>query len=115
MARRNVDDQIREQEERLRQLKAKAAQLAAREKAAMKAKARQDETRRKIQHGGLVALAGLADIDKAVLLGVLLNFADRLHDDDHEAFVAAAKARGALVLTEQASSNQKSAAAQTQD
>ena len=61
-------------EERLKQLKAKAAQLAARERAAMKAKARQDETRRKIQHGGLVALAGLADIDKAVLLGGTSEF-----------------------------------------
>ena len=54
MARKAIDEQIREQEERLKQLKAKASQLAARERAALKAKQRQEDTRRKIQHGGLV-------------------------------------------------------------
>lgn len=114
MGRKPIEEQIREGEERLRQLKAKAAQLAARERAALKAKDRQEMTRKKIQHGGLVLLAGLADLDKGVLLGAMLEIAERLSDDQGDAFTARAKARGNHLLATQAQTNEKSAAAQTQ-
>jgi len=114
MARRSVEDQIRDQEERLKQLKAKAAQLASKERAALKARSRQEETRRKIQNGGLVTLAGLAETDRAVLLGGLLDLAERLRGDKADAFTLSARERGAELLAQQAASNQKSAAAQTQ-
>jgi vacuolar-type H+-ATPase subunit I/STV1 len=84
MARKPIDEQIREQEERLKQLKAKASQLQARERAALKAKQRQEDTHRKIQHGGLVVLAGLAELDKGVLLGALLDVADKLNSDQRK-------------------------------
>ncbi len=113
-ARKTLDEKIRESEERLKQLKAKATQLAARERAALKAQTRQEETRRKIQHGGLVALAGLADLDKGVLLGALLDVVDKLKSDQGDAFTARAKARGDHLLAMQAEINQKSAAAQSE-
>jgi hypothetical protein len=114
MARKPIDEQIRESEERLKQLKAKAAQQAARERAALKAKARQEDTRRKIQHGGLVVLAGLAELDKGTLLGLLLDAADTIKSGD-EALMNRAKHRGDQLLITQAATNDKSAAAQTQD
>ncbi|MFN7024794.1 MAG: conjugal transfer protein TraD [Pseudorhizobium sp.] len=43
-------------------------------------KARKQETREKILLGGLVVKAGLRATDKAVLLGALLDAADRLQD-----------------------------------
>ena len=115
MSRKPIEEQIRESEERLKQLKAKAAQLAAKERAALKAKQRQEDTRRKIQHGGLVVLAGLAELDKGVLLGALLDVADKLNSDQREAFTSRAKARGDHLLATQAQTNDKSAAAQAQD
>lgn len=115
MSRKPIEEQIRESEERLKQLKAKAAQLAAKERAALKAKQRQEDTRRKIQHGGLVVLAGLAELDKGVLLGALLDVADKLNSDQREAFMSRAKARGDHLLATQARTNEKSAAAQAQD
>lgn len=114
MARKPLEEQIRESEERLKQLKARAAQLAAKERAALKAQTRQEETRRKIQHGGLVALAGLSDLDKGVLLGALLDIVDKLKSDQSEAYTARAKARGDHLLALQAETNQKSAAAQSE-
>lgn len=114
MAKKSIDEQIREQAERLKQLKAKAAQIAARERAAAKAQTRQEETRRKIQHGGLVALAGLSGLDKGVLLGALLDVVDKLKSDQAEAYSARAKARGDHLLALQAEINQKSAAAQSE-
>jgi len=112
MARKPIDEQIREQEERLKQLKAKASQLQARERAALKAKQRQEDTHRKIQHGGLVVLA---ELDKGVLLGALLDVAEKLNSDQREAFMSRAKARGDHLLATQARTNEKSAAAQAQD
>lgn len=112
--RKTLEEKIREGEERLKQLKAKASQIAARERAALKAQSRQEETRKKIQHGGLVALAGLADLDRGVLLGALLDVVDKLKGEQAEAFSARAKARGDHLLTLQAEINQKSAAAQSE-
>lgn len=45
---------------------------------------RKKDTRDKIQLGGLVVKAGLRDIDKAVLLGWLMELPKRLHNDDGE-------------------------------
>jgi len=41
---------------------------------------RKKDTREKIQLGGLVVKAGLRDVDKAVILGALLEAAERLKD-----------------------------------
>lgn len=42
---------------------------------------RKAETRAKINLGGLIVKAGLADRDPAVLLGLLVTSADRLSDE----------------------------------
>ncbi len=42
--------------------------------------ARREDTRRKIQLGGLVIKAGIAGLPPAVILGVLLDGADRVTD-----------------------------------
>ena len=115
MARKPLDEQIKEGEERLKQLKAKAAQIAARERASQREKERKADAQRKIQLGGLVVLAGLADLDKGVLLGGLLAIADQLKGDQRDQFMGRAKARGDHLLNEQAANNQKSAAAQSQN
>lgn len=115
MARKPLDEQIKEGEERLKQLKAKAAQIAARERASQREKERKADAQRKIQLGGLVVLAGLADLDKGVLLGGLLAIADQLKGDQRDQFIGRAKARGDHLLNEQAANNQKSAAAQSQN
>lgn len=114
MARKPLEDQIREHEERLKQLKAKAAQVAQKEKAALKARTRQEDTRKKIQFGGLVVLAGLAELDKGTILGLLLDAADTIKSGG-EALMDRAKARGDQLLITQAATNDKSASAQTQD
>jgi len=115
MARKPLDEQIKEGEERLKQLKAKAAQIAARERASQREKERKADAQRKIQLGGLVVLAGLADLDKGVLLGGLIAMADQLKGEQREQFIGRAKARGDHLLNEQAANNQKSAAAQSQN
>ncbi|HBF31816.1 MAG TPA: hypothetical protein DDW73_19660 [Rhizobium sp.] len=45
---------------------------------------RKKDTRSKIQLGGLVVKAGLRNLDKAVILGILIDAAQRL--DDRNAF-----------------------------
>ena len=112
--RKTLEEKIREGEERLKQLKAKASQIASRQRATLKAQSRQEETRKKIQHGGLVALAGLADLDRGMLLGALLDVFDKLKGEQAEAFAARSKARGDHLLAMQAEINQKSAAAQSE-
>lgn len=114
MARKPLEDQIREQQERLRQLKARQAQVAQKEKAALKAKSRQEDTRKKIQFGGLVVLAGLSELDKGTLLGLLLDAADTIKNGG-DALMSRAKSRGDELLIRQAATNEKSAAAQAQD
>ncbi len=115
MARKDLKEQIREGEERLKQLKAKAAQIAARERASLREKERKADAQRKIQFGGLVVLAGLADLDKGVLLGGLIAMAEQLKGEHREQFIARCKARGDHLLASQAATNEKSAAAQAQN
>ena len=50
----------------------------------MRVYARKEDTRRKIELGGLVIKAGLADEPAAVLLGGLLNLAKSLQSPDGE-------------------------------
>lgn len=45
---------------------------------------RKKDTREKIQLGGLVAKAGLREMNKAVLLGWLLELSERLNSDQTE-------------------------------
>ncbi len=42
--------------------------------------ARKKDTREKIELGGLVVKAGLRETDKAVILGILMDAANRLSD-----------------------------------
>lgn len=42
---------------------------------------RKQDTREKIQLGGLIVKAGLRDEDKAVVLGILLDAAAKIWDD----------------------------------
>ncbi|MBD5071840.1 conjugal transfer protein TraD [Xanthomonas citri pv. citri] len=46
---------------------------------------RKDDTRRKIELGGLVIKAGLAELDRAVIFGALLDAATRLQGEHGEA------------------------------
>jgi hypothetical protein len=46
---------------------------------------RKQDTRRKIQLGGLIIKAGLAEEEAAVILGALLSAADALSGSDGEA------------------------------
>jgi hypothetical protein len=58
---------------------------------------RKARTRSLIQVGGLVEIAGLADVDKGALLGSLMFVAEHLqHPDKHQAW----KAKGDAVLQE---------------
>lgn len=43
------------------------------------------DTREKIQLGGLVVKAGLRDLDKATILGALLDLSDFVNSGNHEA------------------------------
>ena len=47
---------------------------------AFRTNARREDTRRKIQLGGLVIKAGISGLPPAVILGVLLDGADRVAD-----------------------------------
>jgi hypothetical protein len=47
---------------------------------ALRNNARREDTRRKIQLGGLVIKAGIGSLPPAVILGVLLDGADRVAD-----------------------------------
>jgi hypothetical protein len=45
---------------------------------------RKQETRKKIQLGGLIIKAGLSEESASVLLGILVEAAEKLHADDSE-------------------------------
>ncbi|MFN7102157.1 MAG: conjugal transfer protein TraD [Pseudorhizobium sp.] len=46
---------------------------------------RKEDTRRKIELGGLVIKAGLSELDRAVILGALLDAANRLQGENGDA------------------------------
>ena len=51
------------------------------EKAKESKKMRQERTRRLIQNGGLIEIAGLGDLDKGMLLGALLEISQVIASD----------------------------------
>jgi hypothetical protein len=51
---------------------------------ASQTEARRKDTREKIQLGGLIAKAGLRYEKRALLLGLLIDGADRIRDDETE-------------------------------
>lgn len=55
---------------------------------------RKKDTREKIQLGGLVVKAGLRDIDKAVLLGWLMELPSRLNAEEERARLQSIGKRG---------------------
>lgn len=112
MARKSLDEQIKANEERLKQLKAKKAQTTARETAARLARERKADTQRKIQLGGLVILSGISDLDRGQILGALLDVSSRLKTDAEYSIMC--QIRGDELLEQQALLNKKSAAAQAQ-
>jgi hypothetical protein len=64
---------------------------------------RRERTRHLIELGGLVVKSGLvelADDDRAVLLGLLVEAATRLHGDDREQTLILWRRRGARVFAE---------------
>ena len=112
MARKTIDERLSEAAERLKKLRAQKAQQEARARSVEKKRERTEDTNRKIRLGGLVVLAGLADVDKGVLLGGLLELAKQQVD---EQFVSRCKSSGDSLLAHQAAVNKQSAAAQTQE
>lgn len=96
--------------EKIRQLKARKAQVEARAKAEEVKRKRSEENQRKYEIGGLVKLAGLLGADKGALLGGLLMVADRLNSSPD--WAAQVKTRGDALLAERehgrkANSNQQ--------
>lgn len=109
--RKTVEEKLQEAEQKVKQLRELKRKQLARENAAAKKKARQEDAQLKIRFGGLVVLAGLSEADKGYILGALLDAAKNQADPQH---VAKLKAAGDALLAKQADENRHSAAAQTQ-
>ncbi|MES2832450.1 MAG: conjugal transfer protein TraD [Pseudomonadota bacterium] len=109
--RKPIEDRVAEAETKLKQLKALKAKQESREKAAIKKLNRQEDANKKIRLGGLIVLAGLADCDKGVLMGVLIDASKQQQDLQA---TTRWKTIGDSLLSQQASDNRHSAAAQTQ-
>jgi hypothetical protein len=69
---------------------------------------RKEDARRKIQLGGLVVKAGLADESAGVLLGMLLDCGKLLAGERGDAFRAKWKARGDQAFEADAESDERS-------
>lgn len=65
----------------------------------MKTLERKQDTRRKIQLGGLVKKAGLHDEATAVLLGLLLEAAESLQGDEAQNIKSRWRLKGDIALT----------------
>lgn len=63
------------------------------------------DTRRKIELGGLVIKAGLEQEDRATVLGVLMEAAERLKAPDAETMRAGWKQVGSALLTRDGNNN----------
>jgi hypothetical protein len=70
-----------------------------RQEARIKTLARKKDTRRKIQLGGLVKKAGLDNIPAAVLLGLLMEAAESLQNEDAEAIKNRWRLKGDIAFT----------------
>lgn len=60
---------------------------------------RKEDTRRKIELGGLVIKAGLSDLDRAIIFGALLDAANRLQGENGNALRLQFQEAGKLALT----------------
>ncbi|NNM59277.1 MAG: conjugal transfer protein TraD [Legionellales bacterium] len=65
----------------------------------MKIQERKEDTRRKIQLGGLVKKAGLENESTAILYGMLLEAAENLSSNDAEKIRTRWKIKGDLAFT----------------
>jgi hypothetical protein len=63
---------------------------------------RKQDTRQKIQWGGLVKKAGLSDLTTAILYGLLLDSAEKLASKNREEFKLACKLKGERALDNEA-------------
>jgi hypothetical protein len=70
-----------------------------RQEARMRTVARKQDTRRKIQLGGLVKKAGLDDMPTAVLLGLLIEAAESLQNEDADAIKSRWRLKGDIAFT----------------
>jgi Conjugal transfer protein TraD len=61
-----------------------ALRMTRRQLSEARSDARREDTREKIELGGLVVKAGLRDIDRAVILGILLDGAGWLGDPQEQ-------------------------------
>lgn len=112
MSRKPLSERLSEATEKLKQLRALKAKQEARDRAIAKKLERQEDANQKIRLGGLVVLAGLAGIDKGVLLGALIDV--ELAKTDLQK-TSRWKAMGDDLLNRQAAENRHSAAAQKQE
>jgi hypothetical protein len=79
-----LEKRITEQQENLRQLKARKQLVAAQIRTKEAKVKRAADNQRKYEVGGLVVLAGLAEMDKGMLLGLLLGVAETYCPDAPE-------------------------------
>jgi len=77
----NIEDRIKQQEEKLKQLKIRKAKIEAAQKAAVAKKSRADDTRRKILVGSLLMEMMESDAElKASITARLQSYLTRDHD-----------------------------------
>lgn len=80
MGTRTLHDQIANATNRLAKLKAREMLAEQRAKTKAKSEARRADAHRKIELGGLVIAAGVADMDPAELVGALLTYERKATD-----------------------------------
>lgn len=119
-----LEKRIADKAEQLRQLKARKQQIAAQARAKEAKARRAEENQRKYEVGGLVKLAGLLDMDKGTLLGILLVAAENYSDavlaglppekrQQAEQSIRAFKAKGDALLAERERSRKAASGPQT--
>lgn len=119
-----LEKRIADKAEQLRQLKARKQQIAAQARAKETKAKRAEENQRKYEVGGLVKLAGLLDMDKGTLLGILLVAAENYSDvalaglppdkrQQAEQGIRAFKAKGDALLAERERSRKAASSPET--
>jgi hypothetical protein len=104
---------LRQRLDKLHQQKAEIEAQISRKAGLLRQKERKRRDQQLIQNGGLVNIAQLDDVNKGLLLGLLLDAARRLQMADTTAKVAW-KAEGDRVLAERAAKSGKTGKKQTQ-
>lgn len=119
-----LEKRIADKAEQLRQLKARKQQIAAQTRAKETKAKRAEENQRKYEVGGLAKLAGLLDMDKGTLLGILLVAAENYSDaalaalppdkrQQLEQGIRAFKAKGDALLAERERSRKAASGSET--